>query len=69
MDSPLVRCSGCEREWHSATMAEGLRDVGSCPRCKSPLVFADGAGDASAHRKLVYDGEAAPHLVLGVPRR
>jgi len=72
MDIPLVRCSSCEREWHSPTMAEGLRTVGSCPRCNGALEFApetpETAAEASA-RRVVPESETAPHLVLGVPRR
>ena len=66
---PAVRCTGCAYEWHSASMAEGLRLLGSCPRCSGTLDFAanafsptgGGAGSVQDHR--------APHLVLGVPRR
>jgi hypothetical protein len=68
--SPLVSCTGCDRTWNSATMAEGLRVVGSCPRCGGGLTFADDAPEAGApEARAVLGGESAPHLVLGVPRR
>ena len=71
MGTPLVRCSSCERGWHSATMADGLRTVGSCPRCGGVLVFA--AARPPEPRAADYAGaqvpEIAPHLVLGLPRR
>jgi hypothetical protein len=53
-------------------MADGLRLLGSCPKCGGELLFA---GDAPPERPA---GEAeerfdaartAPHLVLGIPRR
>jgi len=51
-------------------MAEGLRGVDSCPRCGGELVFADAAPAAD---RVVFepasDTAAAPHQVLGVPRR
>lgn len=68
MNAPLVRCSSCSRSWHSRTMANGLRDVGSCPRCGGELVWSDdvaGEEPATAHDAA----GVAPHLVLGVPRR
>lgn len=72
MDIPLVRCLSCAREWHSATMAEGLRTVGSCPRCNGELEFAPETAEAAAEasaRHVVPESGTAPHLVLGVPRR
>lgn len=68
---PAVTCTGCERTWNSAAMAEGLRLLGSCPRCAGELSFADGEADAaSPGRDAPGPGDArAPHLVLGIPRR
>ena len=69
--SPAVRCSSCHFAWNSATMAEGLRLLGSCPKCGGELEFRDDEG-ASAERFDRTAGAAdapAPHLVLGIPRR
>jgi hypothetical protein len=70
MEPALVHCSGCRRDWHSPTLAAGLREVGSCPRCGGTLVFfAPPAAPAPGPRRGTDDGALAPHLVLGVPRR
>lgn len=69
MDTPLVTCAACERAWHSAAMAEGLRHVGKCPRCGGHLRFAEAAPELSAERDTEPASATAPHLVLGVPRR
>jgi uncharacterized paraquat-inducible protein A len=71
MSPTLVSCTACDREWHSPTMAEGLRAVGSCPRCGGKLAFADGAPEAPEPGAAPAAGAdaTAPHLVLGVPRR
>ena len=70
--APLVRCSGCGFSWNSAAMAEGLRLLGSCPKCDSDLEFRE--VDPREARFDVSDpvldpAETAPHLVLGIPRR
>jgi hypothetical protein len=67
---PAVTCTSCERSWNSASMAEGLRLLGRCPRCNGTLNFAQDSADAPAAR-VIGDGRAemAPHLVLGIPRR
>ena len=69
--APAVACSGCGFTWNSATMAEGLRLLGSCPKCDGTLVFRaktqhepEGAPAAPAAATI-----EAPHLVLGIPRR
>ena len=74
--APLVRCSGCGFAWNSASMAEGLRLLGSCPKCDSHLEFreVDPREDRfevpeSSMRPILATGETAPHLVLGIPRR
>ncbi len=71
--APLVRCSGCGFSWNSATMAEGLRLLGSCPKCDSTLEFreTDPREDRFelALEPAVAAGPTAPHLVLGIPRR
>jgi hypothetical protein len=70
--APAVRCSGCEFTWNSPAMAEGLRLLGSCPKCSGELVFA---GDAEAPapsepaERFTSERAKAPHLVLGIPRR
>ena len=38
--APAVRCSACEFHWNSRAMAEGLRLLGSCPKCGGELLFA-----------------------------
>ena len=74
--APLVRCSGCGFAWNSAAMAEGLRLLGSCPKCDSDLEFreVDPREDRFTVPKPVSNpvaatGATAPHLVLGIPRR
>jgi len=68
---PAVTCTGCERAWNSASMAEGLRLMGACPRCGGSLQFAADEGQATALEQLEpADAVAlAPHLVMGIPRR
>lgn len=75
---PAVRCSACEFHWNSRAMAEGLRLLGSCPKCGGELSFADDAAPAppapepapaAAERFTTPERETAPHLVLGIPRR
>ena len=74
--APLVRCSGCGFAWNSAAMAEGLRLLGSCPKCDSELEFREtDPRDARFEARepaldpVLADGPSAPHLVLGIPRR
>ncbi len=68
--TPAVSCSSCGFAWHSAAMAEGLRVLGSCPKCRGDLVFRDEAPEPRASRVTrVGEGDKAPHLVLGIPRR
>jgi hypothetical protein len=72
--APAVRCTDCRFAWNSEAMAEGLRLLGSCPRCGGALEFADGAGaesirvlDAAAEQAAAAD--VPPHLAMGTPRR
>ena len=69
---PAVTCAGCGFSWNSATMAEGLRLLGSCPKCAGELVFRDVQVETriirSASEEPVAE-DSAPHLVLGIPRR
>jgi hypothetical protein len=66
-DDFAVRCRGCGFTWHSLAMADGLRILGCCPKCKGDLEFADVAEQAAAApaRSLA---DAEPHMVLGIPR-
>jgi hypothetical protein len=68
---PAVACSSCGRRWNSASMVEGLRLMGECPRCGGALVFAEDDSGASALEQLPPEAAVAiaPHLVLGIPRR
>jgi len=68
---PAVTCTSCDRAWNSASMVDGLRLMGSCPRCGGSLKFAADEGRASALEQVEpADASAlAPHLVMGMPRR
>jgi hypothetical protein len=69
--TPAVRCSSCGFSWNSSAMAEGLRLLGSCPKCSGELNFRDETrtrGDARRFEPVAATG-SAPHLVLGIPRR
>jgi hypothetical protein len=65
-DDFAVRCTGCEFTWNTAAMAEGLRVLGACPKCRGTLEFRDGA--PAAPQDAAADVSAAPHMVLGIPR-
>jgi hypothetical protein len=65
---PAVHCRDCNYEWHSPAMADGLRLLGTCPKCGGELVFAAAQAAHEAPASPIMDGRA-PHLVLGVPRR
>jgi hypothetical protein len=67
-DGFAVRCTRCEFTWNTPAMAEGLRVLGSCPKCKGELEFRDGAVAPAAARRRDTDVSAAPHMVLGIPR-
>jgi hypothetical protein len=67
--APSVRCSGCGFSWNSNTMAEGLRLLGSCPKCAGELIFRDVDSRADRFDPVFAPGPTAPHLVLGIPRR
>jgi hypothetical protein len=70
-DDFAVRCTGCEFTWNTPAMADGLRVLGACPKCKGELEFRDGpaaeAAPAVADAQEA-DASAAPHMVLGIPR-
>ena len=65
---PAVHCVACRFEWHSRAMAEGLRLLGSCPKCGGELSF-DAPQPAQQRAESPKMDLRAPHLVLGVPRR
>ena len=74
VSEPRVSCTSCARTWNSATMAEGLRRIGTCPRCGGPLRFAADVTAAPARPRTPTPGHAVPadlppSQVLGVPRR
>jgi hypothetical protein len=67
-DDFAVRCKACGFRWNSAAMADGLRILGVCPKCKGELEFGAGtAGPAAPPLETGVTAEA-PHLVLGIPR-
>ena len=65
---PAVECRDCGRSWNSASLAEGLRLLGNCPRCGGELSFRDAAADAQ-DTPPAGSPAVEPHLVLGIPRR
>lgn len=66
--SPAVECSGCGFAWNSAAMADGLRLLGSCPKCGGVLQFREDAPEP-VRAAPAAPASVAPHLVLGIPRR
>jgi hypothetical protein len=68
-DDFAVRCRGCGFTWNTAAMAEGLRVLGSCPKCAGALEFGARAKGGTSAASDTAPTAAAPHLVLGVPRR
>jgi hypothetical protein len=68
-DDFAVRCTSCEFTWNTAAMADGLRVLGACPKCKGALEFRDDApAPVPAAPARAADASAAPHMVLGLPR-
>jgi hypothetical protein len=67
-DDFAVRCTGCEFTWNTPAMADGLRVLGACPKCKGELEFRDAPAAADAAAPRDADVSAAPHMVLGIPR-
>jgi hypothetical protein len=65
-DAPAVTCLGCGFAWHSSTLADGLRLLGSCPRCAGTLTFASPADDTP--QAPPSPDPRPPHMVLGFPR-
>ncbi|HEY6760479.1 MAG TPA: hypothetical protein VI318_13355 [Baekduia sp.] len=67
-DGFAVRCTGCEFTWNTPAMAEGLRVLGQCPKCRGELEFRDDAPQVAAAPRAADVAPAAPHMVLGIPR-
>lgn len=66
---PPVQCNACGFAWNSPAMVDGLRLIGSCPKCGTgALVFRDTAASPADPVPSGVD-DRAPHTVLGVPRR
>jgi len=67
MAAPAVHCRACAYDWHTEGMADGLRLIGSCPRCGGELEFASPAPRHDVAEPIISDARPA-HMVLGVPR-
>jgi predicted nucleic acid-binding Zn-ribbon protein len=66
---PAVSCLDCGRSWNSASLVEGLRLLGSCPRCGGALRFRDAEEAPPVEAEPGRERAIEPHLVLGIPRR
>ena len=66
-ERPPVVCESCDFAWHSARMVEGLRLLGSCPRCGGGLHFTEPPAPAPEDDERAGAGDE-PHLILGLPR-
>jgi hypothetical protein len=66
-DDFAVRCLGCGFTWHSQAMADGLRVLGACPKCKGELEFRAGT-ETLPEAPPTAASAAEPHMVLGIPR-
>ena len=67
---PLVWCDDCGFEWHGRISAEGLRVIGSCPRCQGHLEFRDDSSSTAPATEKPGGGEQEelqPWQVLGTP--
>ena len=67
--APAVSCTDCGFAWNSTTMAEGLRLLGSCPKCGGGLRFRRSVAEAKPAPRAERAPAIAPHLVLGLPRK
>ena len=64
---PRVTCAGCCSAWYGAAAADGLRIVGSCPKCGGHLEFLAAhttAADFEVNERLA---SVSPAAVLGLP--
>jgi hypothetical protein len=52
-------------------MADGLRRLGSCPRCGGAIEFREDVVEPEPITVAISATRAdvAPHLILGIPRR
>jgi len=66
-DHFAVRCRGCQFTWNTPAMAEGLKVLGACPKCRGDLEFGALAAAAPV-AEAPGATTAPPHLVLGIPR-
>ena len=66
MRDPAVTCQDCQFVWYSPAMADGLRALGSCPRCTGELVFH---AEAEAPEAAPAPVAAEPSRALGIPNR
>jgi hypothetical protein len=67
-DDFAVRCLGCGFRWNTPAMAEGLAVLGQCPKCGGTLEFRTDVTPAASAEPDDVPADAAPHLVLGIPR-
>jgi hypothetical protein len=67
-DDFAVRCRGCGFTWNTPAMADGLRVLGVCPKCRGELEFGTRAEQPEAPPPATTTAAEAPHLVLGIPR-
>jgi hypothetical protein len=65
-DAFAARCRDCRFQWNTQGMAEGLRLIGSCPKCGGELEFGTRGAEPAAPAPSAPVAE--PHLVLGIPR-
>jgi hypothetical protein len=65
--APRVQCDDCRFAWYGASASDGLRVVGTCPKCGGGLSFL--ATDAPTSAFAISDRLAAvsPAAVLGLP--
>ena len=65
--APRVQCGDCRFAWYGASAADGLRVVGSCPKCGGDLAFLAARSPASAFAVNDRLAAVAPAAVLGLP--
>jgi hypothetical protein len=64
---PRVQCDDCCFQWYGASSADGLRVIGTCPRCSGHLRFLAEDAPASTFDVTVRLNRVAPAAVLGLP--
>jgi hypothetical protein len=65
--APRVQCDDCRFAWYGASAADGLRVVGTCPKCGGHLEFLASDAPASAFAVSERLSAVAPASVLGLP--